>query len=169
MASYEFTLATNLVVDPPTPLEENVPTVIWTSANITLGGTYTGARVFVTFHEIVPDTEEVSPFDFEFIAVLDQLQVSGTWVEIGRQNTPIRKISQGKAREILVMPSANNEEGVDFVTAGFWGIPQKLKSIFKGDAQGTLRVRLLARDGNPSGPYPFDRLTISCSGNRFDG
>lgn len=168
-ASFDFTLASDEVVDLSAPLVEGAPTAVWTSATVSQGTSYASVRVFVNYTTLVPDTDLVSPFSFELLAVLEQQQQDSSWEEIGRQNMAIRKLEQGAVREIIVSPSVNSEEGVDQVIAGFAGVPVKLKSMFKDDAQGALRVILYVLDGDPSGPNPFDGVTFSVNGQRYDG
>ena len=167
-ADYDFTLATNEAVLVVNPLSEAVPTNIWTSAEVGQGTTYSNCKVYVTYEAFVPDTSLVSPYNFEVIALVEQEQSNGSWQEIGRQNMPIRRLNQGPVREILVSPISNSEEGIDQTIAGFGGVPVRQKSVFKGSCEGTIRVSMWAVDYNPVGLNPFQGVTFSITGQRFD-
>ena len=167
-ADYDFALADSVVVDLVAPLIAHEPTVIWTSAEVAQGTTYPNAKVYVQYEAFSPDTDVVSPFNFEVLAIMEQEQADGTWQEIGSQNLPIRKLNQGPTREILVSPTSEAEEGSDQVIAGFGGVPVRLKSVSRGSAEGTLRVVIYAVDYYPAGANPFDGITFSVTGQRFD-
>lgn len=169
-ADFDFSSASSEVVDLAAPLSAGVATEIWKSADIGQGTTYSKLKVIVQYEAISPDTSDPAntPYNFEMLAVVEQQQADGSWQELGRQNQPIRRLDTGSIREILVLPDAQVEEGIDQVIAGFGGIPVRLKSISRGTAEGTLRVRLFAIDYYPSGANPFDGVTFSVTGQRFD-
>lgn len=167
----KFSMANNLaltVPGAPAPLPEGEVTELFSQEEGTGGVSSQNLSVYVTYSNFLPDTDVVSGFEFELLAIVEQQQDDNSWEEIGRQNTPIRKLEQGAMRQIVIGPNnVGIEEGVDFAIAGFGGVTQKLKSVFNDEASGKIRVRILAVDYNPGGAAPFEGVTVSIHGTRF--
>jgi len=172
MAAYEFTVASSVLMDlglPPVPLVAEEERILWSSGEITGGALNNSISIFVKYEAIVPDTAVVSPFSFEIVATVETKNADNTWSEIARQNTPIRKLRQGAKREILITPAGGSgDEGIDTVIAGFKGIPLKLKSVYAGSGEGIFRVCVSVVDETPTGANPFESVTVSISGKRYD-
>lgn len=171
MASYDFSSATSVVASPAEPLNAGEITTIWESDIISQGASYSGLTIKVKYEGFTPDTAVTSPFNFEVTAVVEQQQADNSWEEIGRQNTPIRKLERGAARDILISPGLLlTDEGVDQNIPGLGGSIAKLKSFFKDNAQGDLRVLICVIDYNANGEglNPFENVTFSISGHRYD-
>lgn len=167
--STQFSLAADEVLATPgsTPLAQGVATELF-SEEFSQGGTMQSASVYIDYKAFVPDTLQVSPFNFEILATLEQKQDDNSWEEIGRQNQPIRKTTQGARRQILVSPAnAGLEEGVDQIISGFGGNPTRLKSMFNDEATGDLRVRIFALDNAPAGANPFQSVTVDVNVRRY--
>ena len=187
----DFDLATNLVIEAPDtdadgtpgPLVAGEAVTIWTSAEISQGSSYNSLSVTLTYEAFLPDTELVAPFNWQLAYVVEQELANGIWVEIGRQKTPIRKLSQGPTRIVVVDPRLVIIDDNDQETIGTDGRSAVFRSFFVGDTAGNLRVRLEAVDFNPqfidtkscpSGPQcgqstAFQSVTISVGGMRFEG
>ena len=173
MASTAFSAANNLVVDlgdPIVPLVAGEPRILWSSAEIAQGSAYKSLSVNCEFIVFDPDTEVVSPFNFECIFVVEQKQEDNSWVEIGRMGAPLRRVSFGANQRIIISPApSGQDDGVPSDVAGFGGLPVGRRTRFVDNADGTLRIRLLVRDLNaPEGDNPFVSVTISVHGKRYD-
>lgn len=167
MATQDFNLASSHTASMPSPYTAGEVVELW-SGSIAQGNTYPSVSCYVHYESISPDTDVVSPFDFALLAVLEQEQGDGSYQEVGRQNVELRKLEQGAVRQIVVSPTMTvDEEGVDQVIAGFGGVPQRLKSRFTDESHGSLRVRLLVVDNDPTGPNPFQSVTFSVNGQRY--
>lgn len=172
MASHSFALTPNgqdEVVTLSTPLVAGEPTVIWASDTVSQGTAYNSLSIYISYKALSPDTANVAPFDFEILATVDQEQNDGSWEELGRQNIGLRKLEQGAVRQIIITPSAQVEEGIDQVIPGINGSISKLKSIFRDDCSGNIRVCLHAVDNAPTGANPLAGVTFSVNGTRYDG
>lgn len=165
-----FTLATSqtLAPDPADlPLAEGVPYELL-SMEQAQGAAELNVGLYVRYSNIVPDTANVAPFNFEVYALVEQKQADNSWEEIGRQNVGLRKLEQGEVRQIIVGPAVvPDNEGVDQDIPGPGGTIAKKKSYFVDDADGTIRVRVFVVDFDPTGPNPFQSVDVSINGNRY--
>lgn len=190
-ADLDFDLATDLLVEAPDtdsdtnpgPLVAGETTTLWTSTVLSQGSTYNSLSVTVTYKAFAPDSEKIAPFNWQLAIVVEQQLTNGIWHTIGRQKTPIRKLSQGAERTIVVGPRLVIVDDNDQVSIGTNGQPASFTSFFIGDSSGSLRVRLEAVDFNPefldsktcpSGPEcgqstAFQSVTFSVGGQRFEG
>jgi len=174
MATYSFTAADHVTatVPSPGPLVEGVPTVLWTSMEYDTtaeGANYSSLEATVEYHAFTPDTTDTAnqPFNFEVVMVCHVKQ-DGEWAEIGRQNTPIRKVTQGRKRKIVIAPNMIlEEEGIDQWIFGLGPEPALLKSRFGESAEGNVRFCLLGIDYDPSGPNPLVSCEFSLRGKRY--
>lgn len=190
-ADLDFDLATNLTIEAPDTDSDTVPgplvaeqiTTLWTSSTISQGTTYNSVSVTATYEAFAPDSELIAPFNWQLALVVEQELSNGIWVEIGRQKTPIRKLSQGAERVVIISPRLTIVDDNDQTVIGTDGMPVAYRSFFVGDSTGDLRVRLEAVDFNPqfvdtktcpSGPQcgqstAFQSVTVSIGGKRFEG
>ena len=167
--AYLFTAADNVTVLDTVPLDTNH--FLWSSAPIAQGSQFKACSITFVYHEILPDVEVSNPAGISLVAVVEQKQEDESWLEIGRQNTPIVKLEQGRTRTIVINPSLGlAEEGVDQYIQGLNGTTVNVKSKFDESAEGDLRICLLVHDrtvGSPQ-PHPFTSVTFSCHGRRYD-
>lgn len=170
MATYDFSLASDTTITIGSePMVEFEPRLLWTSSEISNGQLYNSVVVYIIYLALDPDTSVVSPYNFEVVATIEMKQADNSWAEIARQNSPIRRLDQGATRQITISPVATlQEEGIDYVIAGFGGMPITVKSRFIDSAEGIMRVKLLAVDNTPAGPNPFNGVTFSIHGKRYD-
>ena len=166
--AYLFTSADNHQETLVTPLTVGTPTTIWTSAEVTQGATHKAVSVSCIFHNITPDVSQTAnqPSGLRLQFILEQEQEDGTWEEIGRQNAAITKLEQGQKRVIMVSPSIVQEEGVDQIIPDAIGAPAIIKSKFDEDAEGHLRISLLALDTLDQNQ--LTSVTFSVHGKRYD-
>lgn len=173
MATYTFKAADSVTATVPggVPLTANEPTVIWTSQEYDTtaeGSNHDSLEITVEYEAIDPDTSDPAnqPFSFEMAAVV-QVKQDSDWVEIGRQNTGIRKLVQGRKRRIIIAPNMIlDEEGVDQWVPGLSSEPALIKSRFGESAEGNIRFLMTAVDFEPSG-NAFNGVTFSIKGKRY--
>ena len=171
MGQVSFTAADNVTISVPSGLTAGEDHLLWSSTEITQGNQHNSCSVKITYHELLPDPNTFTPFDHELIMIVEEKQDDGSWEEVGRQNQPIRNhTSQAPQRQVLVSPSVNAEEGLDFAIAGFNGIEVKLKSLFRDATDGNpIRICLVLRENQPDTTNALDSVRFSIHGKRFDG
>lgn len=174
MAVYNFTAADNSTASVASPMPVGVETMLWASQEFDTtaeGSNYTALELTVEYHSFTPDTTDPTyqPFNFE-VTVIAHSKQDGRWIEIARQNTPIRKVTQGRVRKIVVAPNMIlTEEGIDQYIPGLGGgEPALIKSRSGANAEGNLRFCLVGKDYDPTGPNPFQGVVLSVHGKRYD-
>lgn len=165
------TLAASHTETVPTGLAAGVPHLLWESdvADAPALADFNSCIVRCSYESFSPDPNLPAnqPFDHELLFKVLEKQANGDWVEVGRQNAPIRKLDQGASRTIVVSPDVAVEEGVDQAIAGFSGSNEILKSAFRDATEGDLKVQLWLCEKEPDTPNALDSVTFSVYLKRY--
>ena len=155
----------------PAPVAGEIFT-LWTSPEMGQGTGLNSVTVNILYEAL--DNQDANPKQYDVFAVIQTKQADGVWEEIGRQFAPIRHLSQGANRQMIVSPSLFVfDEGIDAYIEGPQGIPAWLKSKEVDNAEGILRVLLCCIDPfigetDPAVGNPLVSVTFSASARRYD-
>lgn len=169
MASDPITFWDNQTFNAPASVPVNEQIVLASSAAISNGPTpREGLSLHIVYHSIVPNITDGQP-SFTIGLVVEQEDPTGRMGPIAYQFTPFRNMGTVPERKIIMTPGMSTfSTGID---DSLFPVEKEVGRISR--QQGVLldkpfRVSLLLLDKDPLGANPFQSITVSVSGERFD-